>query len=373
MSAGEDPLLIVSDLTVVYRTPSGPARALEAVGLRLRKGEVLGIVGETGCGKSTLALALMRLLPSNADVISGRIMFKGLELTRLGEREFRQLRGTEMAMIFQEPLSSLNPLYTVGEQLAEAIRIRRQRKEGRGRRAGGTAGQGPYYYPPTSASFAELPSLSLRARLLGTLRAGHPPRAEGEFDEVVRYLRTVRISDPEEAARKYPHELSGGMRQRVMIAMALAQQPSLLIADEPTSALDVITQAQILKLLRQLAKEQGSSVMLISHDFGVIAETADRVAVMYAGQVVEEGDVQELFDQPLHPYTKMLLSALPRGYYDSPPLGVIPGSVPDPLFPPRGCRFHPRCPHAFQRCVGERPELRRVHKGQAAACFLYER
>ncbi|MER3602342.1 MAG: peptide ABC transporter ATP-binding protein [Nitrososphaerota archaeon] len=366
------PLLSVNGLTVAYRTAFGEVKAIQNINLSIYSNEVHGIVGETGCGKSTLALSLIGLLPPQARIVAGSIWYKGIDLTRLSEPMFTQLRGTEIAMVFQEPMSSLNPVYTVGEQVAEAVIIRRARETRARYRGPGV--QEPYVYP-AAAKAQELRGSNLMTRLFGVRFTRRRPARildAGLREEVIRYLRMVRIYDPERIVDKYPHQLSGGMRQRVMLAMALALRPSLLIADEPTSALDVITQAQILKLLRELTKDHGSSVLLISHDFGVIAETADRVAVMYAGQVVEQGLTERIFEEPLHPYTKMLLGALPRGYYDSPPLDAIPGSVPDPAFPPTGCKFHPRCPQAFSRCKREEPPMRAIERKGGVACFLYE-
>lgn len=310
----EEVLLRVADLTVAFETLEGIFFAVEGVDLVLRRGEKLGLVGESGCGKSVTALSVMRLLPSPpAKIVRGRIEFRGRNLLELEEVQMRQLRGDRLAMIFQEPMTALNPLMTVGEQVAEAIRIHRR-----------------------------------------------TTKAEA-WERAVGLLEKVRIPAAHQRAWEYPHQMSGGMRQRAMIAIALACNPDLLIADEPTTALDVTVQAQILALLDELAGEYGSAVLLITHDLGVVAEMCDRVAIMYAGQIVERAPVVELFNNPLHPYTRGLLRALPqitpgdvaRRLY------TIPGHVPDPMHFPRGCRFHPRCEFASELCRTQEPALER--------------
>jgi len=292
----------------------------------------VGLVGESGCGKSTLALAIMGLLPRPpAKVISGSIMFSGTNLLRYNEKQMEEVRGTGISMIFQEPLTSLNPLFTIGDQLSETIRIKMQRHN------------------------------------------EHDARDERKVRaEVVDWLKRVDLADPESAMERYPHEWSGGMRQRVMIAMALAAKPALMLADEPTSALDVTTQAQILRLVKSLVQEVKASVLFISHDLAVVAQIADRVAVMYAGMVMEEAPVNEIFENPLHPYTQSLMSAFPKetGVRKT-RLETIPGSVPNLARIPTGCPFHPRCKFVKQQCSTARPELRETSPGHKVACVIY--
>jgi oligopeptide/dipeptide ABC transporter ATP-binding protein len=314
------PLLEVRDLRVAFAGEGGELPAVRGVSLRLEPGETLALVGESGCGKSVTALALMRLLDPGARV-SGTLRFRGQDLAGLGEEGIRRIRGAEIGMIFQEPMTSLNPVFRIGDQIGEVLELHR----GLGREA---------------------------AR-----------RAAAEL------LARVRIPDPARRAEQYPHELSGGMKQRVMIAMALACDPALLIADEPTTALDVTIQAQILLLLRALRQEAGMAILLITHDLGVVAQFADRVAVMYAGEIVEEAGVRELFRRPLHPYTRALLRALPRpGEHGR--LDAIEGTVPSPRELPPGCAFSARCGEALARCAGEPPPVVTV-EGRPVRCWLH--
>ena len=317
-------LLEVRDLRTYFHTEDGVARAVDGVSLEVERGEVLGVVGESGCGKSVTSLSIMGLVEAPGRIEDGsRIRFGGRELTGLSEKELRAIRGNDIAMIFQEPMTSLNPVYPVGDQVGEALRLHRglSKKEARAR--------------------------------------------------AVELLRLVGIPVPERRVDEYPHQLSGGMRQRVMIAMALANEPDLLIADEPTTALDVTIQAQILELLLELRDRLGMGMVLVTHDLGVVAEVADRVVVMYAGQVVEEGPVEALFDRPAHPYTRGLLAAIPRPDQKAGRLAVIPGTVPAPTHWPDGCRFRPRCPYAWDRCH-EQPALLDAGPGQRARCWLVE-
>ena len=294
-------LLDVDGLEVTYWKDNEPLRALQDVSFQVKPGEILGIVGESGCGKSTLSAALMRLLPQNGEITGGSIRLGDRELAELSPAELRKVRGREMAMIFQDPLTSLNPTFRIGTQLMDAQRA--HLGKGRGRRG-----------------------RELRHRAIET-------------------LTEVGIPDAEERLDRFPHEFSGGMRQRIMIALALLLQPALLIADEPTSALDVTLQAQILQLLRRLQREHGTAIIFISHDLGVIAQLCDRVVVMYAGQAVEEGSVTTLFERPLHPYTQALLAAVPSSSSRGERLATIPGRVPSLVDLPDGCRFADRCPH----------------------------
>jgi oligopeptide/dipeptide ABC transporter ATP-binding protein len=294
---------------------------VDGVSLSVRPGRTLGIVGESGCGKSVLSLSVMRLVPRPGRIAGGAIRFDGRDLLALPEAEMRALRGGSIGMIFQEPMTSLNPVHTVGRQIVEAVRAHRD--------------------------------LS--------------PKAAKEL--AIESLRRVRIPAPERRFEEYPHQLSGGMRQRVMIAMALACAPRLLIADEPTTALDVTIQAQILDLLRALQEETGMAIILITHDLGVVAEMADEVAVMYGGRVVETGPVQAVFGDAQHPYTLGLFGSVPRLDGESQTLLAIEGTVPPPFALPRGCRFHPRCGFATERCRVEMPELRSLGPGHVVACW----
>jgi peptide/nickel transport system ATP-binding protein len=319
-------LLEINGLQTNFFTDAGVVRAVDGVSLKVRKGETLGIVGESGCGKSVTALSILRLIPDPpGKIIGGKILLDGRNLLDLRENEMRKVRGASISMIFQEPMTSLNPVFTVGDQIAEGIRLHQ--------------------------------SLSKRE----------------SWNKAIEMVRLVRIPDPERRVKEYPHQMSGGMRQRVMIAMALSCNPQLLIADEPTTALDVTIQAQILDLLNQLKAEMGMAVMLITHDLGVVADTAARVAVMYAGRVVEEAPVMELFTNPLHPYTQGLLASIPRIEKSErrPRLQAIPGMVPDLLDLPRGCKFQARCTKVFEPCRGEEPQLKQIKTDHFVRCFLY--
>ncbi len=316
-----EPLLEVRDLRTWFHTDDGVVRAVDGVSFAIGAGETLAVVGESGSGKSVTSLSVLRLVPRPPGRFeSGAILLRGRDLLRVPEDEMRRVRGKDVSMIFQEPMTSLNPVYTCGEQIIEAV--------------------------------------MLHDRL---------PRAAAR-ERAIEMLRLVGIPSPEQRVDEYPHQMSGGMRQRVMIAMALACRPALLIADEPTTALDVTIQAQILDLLRSLRAELGMAVMLITHDLGVVAEVADRVAVMYAGQVVESCPVEAAFRRTLHPYTAGLLASRPTLGETRERLRVIPGSVPNPARFPDGCRFHPRCPLATDRCRAEMPELVEFEPGHAVRC-----
>jgi len=319
---GTKSLLEVKGLRTHFASERGEVRAVDGVDLRLERGRTLGIVGESGCGKSVTALSIMGLIPQPPGrIAAGEVLLDGEDLLKQSPARLRDLRGDKLAMIFQEPMTSLNPAFRVGDQIAEAL-IRHKR-------------------------------ISLKEANLAS----------------VEMLRRVRIPSPEQRARDYPHQLSGGMRQRVMIAMALACNPQLLIADEPTTALDVTIQAQILELMRTLRAELGTAIILITHDLGVVAELADEVMVMYAGQVVERCRAERLFVEPQHPYTIGLLGSIPRLHLEQERLAAIEGVVPDAAAFPEGCRFHPRCPFAIEQCRRENPALREITPNHFAACL----
>ena len=319
------PILKVKNLKTHFYTEDGVVKAVDGVSFELYEGETLGIVGESGSGKSVTSLSIMRLLDEKGRIVDGEIIFRGKNLLELPESEMRKIRGNEIAMIFQEPMVALNPVYTIGDQIMEAIML-------------------------------------------------HQGVGEKEARKMaIDLLRKVGIPEPEKRVDQYPHQLSGGMRQRAMIAMALSCRPSVLIADEPTTALDVTIQAQILDLMKELQREYGMALIMITHDMGVIAEMADRVVVMYAGQVVEYGEVHEIFKHPRHPYTYGLLSSIPRLDVEQQKLKSIPGTVPDPLNFPPGCRFHPRCEFAQERCKKEIPQMVEVSPGHYSRCFFWEK
>ncbi|MDG6926618.1 MAG: ABC transporter ATP-binding protein [Nitrososphaerota archaeon] len=351
-------LITITGLTIAYGFRDSRLIAVNSVDLEIGEKEFLAVVGESGCGKSTLALSMIGLLPKSvATIVAGQIVYKGTDLVKLDNNELRRYRGTEIAMIFQEPLTSLNPVYRVGDQMAEAIAIREARTGGDEALAGSS-------------------SVMQEVHRSDEVRVSRVPRPKKRVSselkkEAVDALKLVRIPDPEQVLERYPFELSGGMRQRVMIAMALSQRPKLLVADEPTTALDVTTQAQVLKLMKELMSEVNTSILLITHDLAVASQVADRVVVMYAAEVVEDADVFALFSEPLHPYTKGLLSCIPTGSKDDTKLLPIPGSVPDLVNPPVGCRYASRCPYVMDVCRTREPQLVEVKPKHKVACYLY--
>src|SRR4051812_31652906 len=344
----QQPLLELRDLNIAFNTDRGQVRPVRDVSYSIYPGQTLAVVGESGCGKSVTALSILRLIPTPpGQYLSGEVNFQGRDLLRLSEKEMRTVRGRDIAMIFQEPMTSLNPVYTIGDQIAEAVILHQK---------------------------------------VNTKEA---------YEIAEQAMRDVGISDPGRRLHEYPHQMSGGMRQRIMIAMALSCKPKLLIADEPTTALDVTIQAQILELLRKLQRETGMAMLLITHDLGVVAENADVVAVMYASRVVEYAKVEDVFDRPLHPYTEGLLKSVPKLGAHSQRLVSIPGTVPNPARFPSGCKFHTRCPRTreaaaaagartvevvtadkrfkvLEVCAAEEPLLREVSKDHWAACHLTE-
>jgi oligopeptide/dipeptide ABC transporter ATP-binding protein len=350
-------LLNIQDLTVAYDSRSGPVTAVDHVNLELHQDEFLAVVGESGCGKSTLGLSVIGLLPKPpAKVVQGSIQYKDTDLVRLSGNKIRQYRGTEIAMIFQEPLTSLSPAYRVGHQIAEAILVRELRKDGQ-TKVDTEIMQRTYH-----RNASRLRRARLRHKILPDLQ-----------EEVIRYLTLVRIADPDQVLDRYPFELSGGMTQRIMIAMALSQEPALLIADEPTTALDVTTQAQVLKLMKELIRKVRTSILLVTHDLAVASQVADRVVVMYAGEIAEDADVISLFSHPLHPYTSGLLSCIPTGYKGDGQLKPISGSLPSLRNLPIGCRFAPRCPHVMAVCTKQHPQLIQQEETHKVSCFLYDK
>jgi oligopeptide/dipeptide ABC transporter ATP-binding protein len=321
----ENPLLDIRSLSVQFDTEEGIVRAVENVSLQVAPGEVLGLVGESGCGKSVTGLTLLRLIPTPPGrVVSGEILFDGKRVLDLSEKEMEKVRGNEISMVFQEPMTSLNPVFTIGDQIMEAILFHQR-----------------------------LDKAAARKR-------------------AVEMLNRVRIPDPEKRIDSYPHQLSGGMRQRAMIAMALSCQPKLLIADEPTTALDVTIQAQVLQLLREIQREMGMAVILITHDLGVVSEMASRIVVMYAGRVFESGPIEEVFGQTRNPYTRGLMKSIPHLDERKSRLDAIPGQVPDPMNLPAGCKFHPRCYLMIEDCRKEEPPLFRVNGDHFSRCIRWK-
>ena len=326
MASQTDAILKVNNLKTYFDTEDGVAKAVDGVDFQIRSGETLGVVGESGCGKSVTALSIMRLFPSPPGRIAGgEIWFKGSNLTTANKKEMRKIRGCEICMIFQEPMTSLNPVYTVGEQIMEAIRLHQK-------------------LPKRDA-----------------------------ISKAKQMLDLVGIAEPGRRLKEYPHQMSGGMRQRIMIAMALSCNPSLLIADEPTTALDVTIQAQILDLMNDLKRKLGTAIMFITHDLGVVAETAQQVIVMYAGSVVEQAGVEELFENPLHPYTLGLIGSIPSetAIKTKSKLIEIAGLVPSLTELPSGCAFHPRCLKRIDTCDKQKPDFVETGNGHKVACWLY--
>lgn len=320
------PILQVKDLQTTFFTDSGEIPAVDHISFQLKEGEVLGIVGESGCGKSVTSLSIMGLVPDPpGKIVGGEILFEGQDLLKMSEKQMRRVRGNEIAMIFQEPMTSLNPLFTIGNQMIEAILIHEKKCS-----------------------------------------------KKKAIERAIEMLELVGLPRARDLVRDYPHQLSGGMRQRVMIAMALVCDPKVLIADEPTTALDVTIQAQILKLMRDLNSRLKTAVLLITHDLGVVAETCERVIVMYSGQIIEEASAKTIFENPQHPYTKGLLQSVPDMRYKKERLYSISGNVPRPGTIKKGCRFAARCEFAFERCLQENPELYETSSTHTARCFLYD-
>ncbi len=312
-------LLRLENLSIDYKVKEGYLSAVKDVNFSINKGEIFAVVGESGCGKSTVAHSIMNLLPGGNETITGKVIFKGRDLREVTEKEMEKIRGKEIGMIFQNPLDSLNPVYTVGSQVAEAIELDKVDKQ-------------------------------------------------EAWNRVIELFKDVKMPDAEERAKSFPHELSGGMRQRVMIAMMISRNPELLIADEPTTALDVTIEAQILAIIKDLKEQFNTAVMLITHNFGLVAEVADKIGVMYAGEMVETGDVFEIFKNPVHPYTRLLMAALPRKTKDEGRLQTIEGNVPRITEKKPGCRFANRCPYATEKCKTEDPPMTMVGEDHMVRC-----
>ncbi len=324
VQAENSALLKVENLKTYFFLTDGIAKAVDGVSFTIPRGKTLGMVGESGCGKTVTSLSILRLIPEPpGKIVEGKILFKQTDLIQLPRKQMRSIRGNHISMIFQEPMTSLNPVFTVGDQVAEVFQVHRKMKK------------------------------------------------REALQEAIRMLELVKIPSAKDRAKEYPHQMSGGMRQRVMIAMALACNPDLLIADEPTTALDVTVQAQILELMEGLKEQFESSILIITHDLGVIAETADIVVIMYAGMIVESADVDVLFGHPLHPYTTALMKSIPRidEIRRGKKLAVIEGNVPDPVDYPAGCRFHPRCPLMTSECIAAIPEMRELEPNHSVRCI----
>ena len=318
-------LLEVSELKTHFFTDDGVVKAVDGVSFSIKEGETFGLVGESGCGKSVTALSIIRLIPDPpGKIIDGKVYLEGEDLVKKSEREMQKIRGNKISMIFQEPMTSLDPVFTIGSELMEVIQLHQGLDKEEARK------------------------------------------------KAIEMLRVVGIPEPEKRMKEYPHQLSGGMRQRAMIAMALSCNPQLLIADEPTTALDVTIQAQILRLMDQLKEDFSAAVLLITHDLGVIAETCKNVAVMYAGKIVEYGSVEDIFENPLHPYTAGLNKAIPRLDIDTERLQIIEGNVPNLIDLPPGCKFYPRCPYAMDICAKEEPPLKKREGNHLTRCYLEE-
>ncbi len=318
-----EPILQIKELRTSFFIEAGEVKAVDGVSLDVPKGKTLGVVGESGCGKSVMALSILQLLEEPGKIVGGEICFNNENLLHKSEKAMRDIRGNNISMIFQEPMTSLNPVYTIGEQISESYRVHQN---------------------------------------MGKREA---------YRESLKMLQLVGIPSPEKRLYQYPYELSGGMRQRVMIAMALACRPDLLIADEPTTALDVTIQAQILELIKELQARLHMSVIIITHDLGIVAETCDRVAVMYCGNIVEEAEAEELFERPRHPYTAGLFNSLPRHDQEKEELEAILGYVPSPIEMPQGCRFSPRCSYAEEICRQQNPDLKILENDRAVRCWIY--
>lgn len=370
-------ILSIRNLTTYFYTYAGVVKALDGINLDVYEGETLGLVGETGCGKSVTALSILRIVPDPpGKIIEGEILFKGEDLLKKSEEDIQRIRGSRIAMVFQDPMTYINPVFTIGDQISEAILLHQdlstdviEMKIDKLQQKLNTA----------SASSSKTDRIKEKIAKLEAMKRGPPKPSrrnakKAAMRKTMDVLGLVRMPYPEQVIKQYPHELSGGMRQRAVIAMALSCRPDLFIADEATTNLDVTIQAQILALLNALKQEiVGSSVIIITHDLGIVAEMCNRVAVMYAGVIVEETSTEDLFHNPTHPYTKGLLDAIPKLHFKQKRLKVIPGFVPNLIDPPSGCRFHPRCQYAEEICRTEKPEMLEVKPDHFVACHLFSK
>jgi len=367
-------ILKIRNLKTYFYTYAGVVRALEGIDLDIHKGETIGLVGETGCGKSVTSLSIMRLVPDPpGKIVSGEVIFKGEDLLKKSEQEMQSIRGSQITMVFQDPMTFVNPVLTVGDQVSEVITLHQDLAREAVQTKIDEVQKKIAQIDPSSPDRQRLME---RVKELEMMKENPPKASKGEIKKAALHrtidvLKLVQLPDPEKVVKQYPHELSGGMRQRVIIAMALSCNPDLLIADEPTTSLDVTIQAQILALLSELKKKIGASILIITHDMGIVAETCDRVGVMYAGNIVEASETKALFKKPLHPYTQGLLRAIPKLHEYVENLEIIPGSVPNLIHPPSGCRFHPRCPFRMDICDKQFPPLLEVEAGHSVACYLY--
>ena len=377
----EDVILQIKDLKTYFYTEEGVVKAVDGVSFEIHKNETIGLVGETGCGKSVTALTILRLVRAPGKILGGTIKFKGIDFLKLSEKEMRLYRGKDVTMIFQDPLNSLNPVLSIGKQLTEVfflhqkerlksildqLRVERKKKQGEKKEL-------KIELKENQERLSEIEKEELKEKIqkLQEATKEEPTLKKVALKECEKMITSVGIPDAKGILKRYPHELSGGMRQRAMIAMALSCSPSLLIADEPTTALDVTIQAQILELMKNLKTDFNTSILMITHDLGIIAEICDRVMVMYSGSIVEMADAEGLFKRPLHPYTKGLIGAIPSIEKKNQKLKTIRGSVPNLIYPPSGCRFHPRCPDRLEICEKIKPSLIKDHVNHYIACHLY--
>ena len=378
----EDVILQIEGLKTYFYTEEGVVKAVDGVSFNIYENETIGLVGETGCGKSVTALTILRLVRAPGKILGGKIKFKGIDFLKLSKKEMRNYRGKDITMIFQDPLNSLNPVITIGKQLSEVFflhqketlktildQLRVKRKE---RRAEKKELKKELKENDERLSEIEKEELNEKIQKLQEATKGELSLKKVALNESEKMIKAVGIPDAKGILNRYPHELSGGMRQRAMIAMALSCNPSLLIADEPTTALDVTIQAQILELMKKLKIDFNTSILMITHDLGIIAEICDRVMVMYSGSIVELADAEGLFKRPLHPYTKGLIGAIPSIEKRNQKLKTIRGSVPNLIYPPSGCRFHPRCPNRLEICERIKPSLSEDHENHYIACHLFD-
>jgi len=369
--SNEDIVLEIKDLKTNFYTYEGVVKALDGINLKIRRGETVGLVGETGCGKSVTARSIMRLVLPPGKIEEGQVILEGTDLLKLSDEEMRKIRGSKIAIVFQDPMTYTNPVFTIGYQIAEVIKLHQDLTD---RVHDMRIKKLKEALEDKNLPDSKREKLEKKLKEYEALRDNPPKPTKKELDEVAReeaikMLKLVRMPYPEKVVDQYPHELSGGMRQRAMIAMALSCNPVLFIADEATTALDVTIQAQVLELINELKDKFNSSVIIITHDLGVVANTCDSVAVMYAGVIVERGPVEKVFYNPTHPYTKGLLAAIPRLDKKLDRLATIRGSVPNLIYPPSGCRFHPRCDYATEECKKQKPPVQEVEPGHYVACY----